>query len=580
MIILLLLSFFYENENYDIALNRNRLSCHNLDIIFGTNISLICNSPNNLTIQYTELSNFLIDAEKRVNIINNSYHNSHEKYIKQIKESISILNSTKIIFTDFLSTPVIEKFKNVFSLSYKNILITFEWNKHGEKFNSNCEWENTTNLPTSFLHNLEALIQSSKWNKLCINNHAYLHHIEKNSNDEIIIITKTKMIIIIVLICSILIIVIISLYLIALCKYKNSHQQVENSHKEDNEEEENDPFCINSDDDNDESKENSSKKTKYYYEVSNDSEDEDEAESFFVSFLKQLFNVGNNSGSIIFESINLVRTFQKISSTKSFSIFISKECLKMFSWATKLIEIIISNFYFRKLSNLENFYFINYVFPILIITFIISLIIQAKYFIFLVFLGLFTALGFGFGYIKYDYKISLCFIFPSIALIVIIIFFFVRLLCNKKDNKKDNKEDNCIDHIVAPNIFPITSSSLNALITISIILIPFFIDNLYFLGSCLFVFLIVIFIIFIIDLIFICNMGIGDNFGTLEFIPAVFSNILTLLFIPSTSIFVELISNEYKNNWNIIVGYIMFSLIIPIFLNIIIKSIEKKGEIR
>lgn len=67
--------------------------------------------------------------------------------------------------------------------------------------------------------------------------------------------------------------------------------------------------------------------------------------------MKQLFNTGNNAGSIIFESINLIRTFQKVGSTKSFSIFISKDCLKMFSLATDLIEMIISSFCFRELSH-------------------------------------------------------------------------------------------------------------------------------------------------------------------------------------------------------------------------------------
>lgn len=136
----------------------------------------------------------------------------------------------------------------------------------------------------------------------------------------------------------------------------------------------------------------------------------------------------------------------------------------MFSWATHLIEIILSNFYLRELSNLEIFYFINYVFPIMIITFIFSLAFNLKHFMFFILCGLLTALGFGFGYINYDYKIALCFIFPSIIIIVIII----AIICCSCKNLFDEIFDGGLFYS-----FNITSSSFITLITMSIILIPF-----------------------------------------------------------------------------------------------------------
>ena len=67
--------------------------------------------------------------------------------------------------------------------------------------------------------------------------------------------------------------------------------------------------------------------------------------SVFVLFLKHLFDCGNSAGSIISEAFELLRTFQKFSGTKTFTVHFSKDCLKMFSWASSIVESIMSNIY-------------------------------------------------------------------------------------------------------------------------------------------------------------------------------------------------------------------------------------------
>ena len=572
MIILSLVSFFYiNNENYDTTLNRNRLSCNNLHIIFDNDINLVCNNPIDFSIQYDNLSNFVIDVEKSVNILNNTNHNYLDLNIFKIRESINLLNDTKIIFTEFLNISVIEMFIHNFSIANENILITMEWSKYTENPKTYCEWEDSTNLPISILNQFNSLARSSRLTKLCIDNQAYLHYIEK-APGKIVIISSPVMIIIIVLICFLIVLILISLYFVALHKMKRTHLPVAAACKEEEEEikeakiveeeeEVEDVFFIKQEEEEEEQeekqKEEIPKKKKNLYDLLFNNKSED---TVFSQFIKQLFDVGNSAGSIIFEAINLVRTFQKINSTRSFSILLSKDCLKMFSWASKLIEMIISSFYFREFSDIENFYFINYVFPLLIITFLISLFLNYRYLLFLSFLGLTACFGFGFGYIKYDYKIAICFIIPSFVLIVISIIIFVCILRNC----------DCLNDLQLV-LFPITTAVFNSFITISLILTPFFIDNLYFLGSCCFIFLIIAVITIIIDLI----LSIQSKLDVLEDIvhtfPDLFSNFLTLLFIPSTSIFVCLIKDEYKNSWNVIIGFVFFSLVVPLVLYFILK---------
>ena len=173
MIILSIISFFSANNaNYSIKSNRNRLLCTNLHIIFDNNISFICNTPNDFSIQYDNSSNFVIDVGKSVNILNNTNQNYFDLNISKIKDSINILNDTKMIFTEFLNIPIIETFKNNFSLSNENILFTMEWSKYQEKPSAYCEWEDSSNLPISIFNQFQSLAQTSKWRKLCIDNQA------------------------------------------------------------------------------------------------------------------------------------------------------------------------------------------------------------------------------------------------------------------------------------------------------------------------------------------------------------------------------------------------------------------------
>lgn len=234
----------------------------------------------------------------------------------------------------------------------------------------------------------EKITEIPFWNKICIESQAYIHYVPKQTGDNIII-QKRTLIIIVIIICILVLLIIVSLFFIA--KFNNKCQSC--------------CFKVNKHDSSDE---NTDSVENLHSEELKGKENEEKKENFFLCFITELFDIGNSSGSLISEAIGLFRTFQKLSATKTFSIHFSKDCLKLFSWATNIFEIVLSNFYFRVFSDIELFYVINFVIPLLIITFII--LIDCVYQFYIIFVALiipFSVLGFGFAYIKYDHKISI-----------------------------------------------------------------------------------------------------------------------------------------------------------------------------
>lgn len=57
-------------------------------------------------------------------------------------------------------------------------------------------------------------------------------------------------------------------------------------------------------------------------------------------------------------------------------------------------------------------------------------------------------------------------------------------------------------------------------------------------------------------------------------ITYLFSNLISLLFVPSTDHFVAVIRNDYKNNANCIFGYLILSLLVPLTLMITMVYME------
>lgn len=104
-------------------------------------------------------------------------------------------------------------------------------------------------------------------------------------------------------------------------------------------------------------------------------------------FLSQLFEIGNSAGSLIGEAVNLFRTFQRLSATKTFATKFSSECEGMFSWATDLVKNIISSFQIQPFKDIELFWLYTVAIPLLILTFIPCLFNGYKQYRYFFFLG-------------------------------------------------------------------------------------------------------------------------------------------------------------------------------------------------
>ena len=76
----------------------------------------------------------------------------------------------------------------------------------------------------------------------------------------------------------------------------------------------------------------------------------------FVSSIKELFNIGNSTGSLISEIISLFKTFQMLSSTKSFQVHFSKDYLRVFSSFQVVILTIVlfSLIYHWRFNDIRN----------------------------------------------------------------------------------------------------------------------------------------------------------------------------------------------------------------------------------
>lgn len=92
--------------------------------------------------------------------------------------------------------------------------------------------------------------------------------------------------------------------------------------------------------------------------------------TYFVLFIKQFFDVGNTSGSLLMEAITLFSTFQKFSAPSDFSNKLSPEFVEMFSWAINLIDFISISIQTNPFSKYEFFLMFALIFPLSILTFI------------------------------------------------------------------------------------------------------------------------------------------------------------------------------------------------------------------
>lgn len=573
----------YGNSHIDLF--SNDLMCENLIVFLSSNITFLCENVFDYTFQYDNLTIFEINVTKSINFINNSKFEFNDINFADISKKINHKNDIKIIFTDFLNITMIESIIKFFSFLYPNVLITLDWEKYSTNNPNYCQWD-ISSVSSDFdaiRNQFEELTETFKWKKICINNKAYLHFIREP--DKLVCILKyTTKNIIIILIIFILFLLIL-LYFISLHKYKNLKRKVANEYDQENSSTNDDQEINSFNDDQEISGSNDDQEisiTYNEYQKSNNSNNNDDKKNFTKEYFKQFFGIGYSSSSIISEAFDLIKVFQKISSNKCFTIHLTNDGSKLFSWTVNLFEMILSNFYFRFFYGIERFYFINYIFPTILLLFIFFFFCNFKFILFLIFCFLFGILGFGLGYINFNIKISLCFIIPSIVFIAIFIIGYYFMFKNHT-----NFDFFCLKKRIG--LYPFSKTIILSLIIFSLMMLPFFINNMYLVGSYLFICLLILIILFIIESILIFffhrkNQKLIDkdelkkmnddeviNYDGfyVENISLLITNILTIFFIPSTNIFFEHICNsKYNNNWICIIGYICFGLSIPIILTL------------
>ena len=282
--------------------------------------------------------------------------------------------------------------------------------------------------------------------------------------------------------------------------------------------------------------------------------------SFFAIFLKQFFSVGNSAGSIIQEAVSLIRLFQRLSATKSFSAKFSKDCLDMFKWAANLVEYFTSYVRTTPLSDYELFTLYTFIFPLSILIFISSSI-SAKHLIFGILLcGSFIMLGSGLGYLKVDKDWA--FLLGAPAAIIILIILIVKLckccikLCQKREIRiKGNKK--------LRFTFSIVSSC-----AIFFFLMTPIMENRAHLTKIISIAISVLIIICLISEIWLqYSLKFLLEYVGYKLLPF-FINCFSMLIIPSTESFVNIIQGNYKGLWQCIISYIGISLIIPVAMTL------------
>lgn len=289
---------------------------------------------------------------------------------------------------------------------------------------------------------------------------------------------------------------------------------------------------------------------------------------FFILFIKQLFDIGNSTGSMIGEALNLFRLFQRLSATKRFSTKFSIESLSWFKWATDFVNKITSHFAIKPFSNLENFLIVSISIPLFIFTFIPTLLDGYSFSKKMMLLLFVIPLGFGLGLFdleKQDFFIGGIIIGASIFIFLMFLFIYYCRYKNLKifDFSQGAKSSNFEEQ----ESFQFTNALISAIsfFLLSMIPILFSRGNLAIIVGAICG--IVTLISFTIEMIEYCCYRTKKQEHFKKYSQKVIAflvNCLSLLIIPSTEAFTELMHDLYQNHWVIITCYVVISLIFPI----------------
>lgn len=305
---------------------------------------------------------------------------------------------------------------------------------------------------------------------------------------------------------------------------------------------------------------------------------------FIGFFLSQLLDFGYNCGSLISEAFGLFKTFQKISAPPSFTISFAPECSQMFLWAKNIFDKITFLAETIPLNDFESFSVYTLIIPITVLMYW-SYIITPYFYLYCLLYGLFIALGVGFSFLGISFAISFLLIaFPLVIIIMGIILTFCKCkamccMCFQIFTKRKESEDS--DKIEDIEVRTILFGFAPTFLVLYLLLIPMIINRnrLATVISVSIASLTALYVILYI--IFEC---ISEKYEVPNFTNKLISfltNILSLLIIPSTEKFVELMKGPYSNNWRCILSYMALSLFLPLsitLLNILVGHQSITGK--
>ena len=253
----------------------------------------------------------------------------------------------------------------------------------------------------------------------------------------------------------------------------------------------------------------------------------------------------------------------------------TRECLKLFNWAQKVIEDFTSSLVIMKpFSSFDLYTIYAYIFPIIILNYVTALNSGSDFPLYALTYGPFIVLGCGIGYIQINNIIAVACIIPSIIVIIIMIsiyrnnkscclgfkpFLYLRDYFNSNDSKVQNDSDDLEESdsliVIEQNQIPYTLSFTSTFIIFLLISYKVLVYREDLLMYTIIAISIIVFFTFCVELIlYHCCHYITDE----EVLIPIAVSLLQLLTIPATNNFTLIISGKYKKHWNCWFGYLGF----------------------
>lgn len=295
---------------------------------------------------------------------------------------------------------------------------------------------------------------------------------------------------------------------------------------------------------------------------------------FFKLFILQLFDIGKSTGSLVGEIINVFRIFQRSTASESFSLSFSKDYLKIMKWATNLVQIIASDFIStKKLTTYELFLMYSCIIPITLLFFLCSLVLGPWIAYYLIPYLFFLLFGVGLGFIGIN-KIA------AISCLIIGAFFIISIFLSMKKQifrigcfkaSKEKRMKMIINRFKSGG-FQFTLAMLPTVFIFVIhIIFAFLFNNEKFAQTCVIIAYAILIIVFLLEL-FTKNLCCCKKKMLLQYekinikMMILLVNFFSIIIIPATENFAELIKDDYKKQWRIIVGYIALAALFPLIM--------------